>query len=492
MGAGASAPTQWEMPRAAGISISAALMLVLVTAAALAGNARALAGPQHVMVTGVSSGTSSATVGWSVDMPSRVVVQYGVDGRFGVWSAASAVTAAGGGTTTLTGLEPNTGYQFRVVTNTGQGTATADGSFRTGQLPASSQASITPPAAAATASATQYFASPTAHSSTSVPTGPTALYINGSGLFPRMVWRQCPYGFAQDLAAGINLFLGTACTTPKTQLNLLAGKAFSALDENTHGQVSGPGLIGWHLPDEADETIGNPNKLPTINDAGRVTFLTLTDHFVPSNAPPSPGRGVYPPLFARTDVVGFDTYPIESRCNVNLLPNTYWQQRELIRQQPGKPTFQWIEAGPMERCFKVDPTPQTVIAESWLSIAAGARGIGYFPGVWSGGIQAAITQVDRDIVALSPALLDQTVPASANSASGVLVGIRKHQGAIYVIAVNPATSARAQVHITVAGLDSRTLQVFDENRTVTAQGDQIVDDFPPLTARIYIAAPAGW
>jgi hypothetical protein len=131
-------------------------------------------------------------------------------------------------------------------------------------------------------------------------------------------------------------------------------------------------------------------------------------------------------------------------------------------------------------------------AESWLSIAAGARGIGFFPGVWSGGIQAAITQVDRDIVALSPALLDQTSLASANSASGVLVGVRSHQGATYIIAVNPTTSTRSQVHITVAGLDSRALQVFDESRTVTAQGDQIVDDFPPLTARIYIAAPAGW
>jgi hypothetical protein len=177
---------------------------------------------------------------------------------------------------------------------------------------------------------------------------------------------------------------------------------------------------------------------------------------------------------------------------VNLLPNTYWQQRELIRQQPGKPTFQWIEAGPMERCFRVDPTPQTVIAESWLSIAAGARGIGYFPGVWAGNIQAAIAQVDRDIVALSPALLDQAALGSANSTSSVLVGVRKHFGATYVIAVNPTTSAKSQVHISVAGLDSQNLQVFDENRTVAAQGDQIIDDFPPLTARIYIAAPSGW
>ena len=479
------------MFRAAGISAFAAVALVLVTAAGLAGPARALTGPQRVAITTVRPSSSSAVVGWTVDMPGKVVVQYGVDGRFGVWSTTTSVSNAGGGTTTLTGLEPGYTYQFRVVSDAGQGFATADGSFYTGSLPANPQASITPPAVS-TASTSQFFASPTAHSTSSVPTGPTALYINGTGFFPRMVWRQCPYGYAQNLAAGINLFLGTECTTPKAQLTALAGRAFSALDQNTRGSVSGPGLVGWHLPDEADETIAKPDRLPTINEAGRVTFLTLTDHFLPYASPPTYGRGVYAPLFARTNVIGFDTYPIESRCNVNLLPNTYWQQRELIRQQPGKPTFQWIEAGPMERCFKVDPTPQTVIAESWLSIAAGARGIGYFPGVWSGPIQTAINQVDRDIVALSPALLDQAGAASANSASGVLVGVRKHLGATYIIAVNPTTSAKSQVHISVAGLDSRMLQVFDENRTIAAQGDQIVDDFPPFSARIYIAAPAGW
>ena len=479
------------MVRSTGISVFAAVALVLATAAGLAGPARALTGPQHVTISAVRPSSSSAVIAWTVDMPSKVIVEYGIDTRFGVWSAPAAVTAAGSGTTTLTGLEPGNTYQFRVVSDAGQGFATADGSFNTGPLPSNPQASITPPAVS-TATTSQYFASPTAHSSSSVPTGPTALYIDGTGFFPRMVWRQCPYGYPQNLAAGINLFLGTECTTPRAQLTQLAGRAFSALDENTRGQVSGPGLVGWHLPDEADETIANPAKLPTINDASHVTFLTLTDHFLPSSAPPTYGRGVYPPLYARTSVIGFDTYPIESRCNVNLLPNVYWQQRELIRQQPGKPTFQWIEAGPMERCFKVDPTPQTVVAESWLSIAAGARGIGYFPGVWSGPIQTAITQVDRDIVALSPALLDQAGIASANSASGVLVGVRKHFGATYVIAVNPTTSAKSQVHISVAGLASRTLQIFDENRTVAAQGDQIVDDFPPLTARIYIAAPSGW
>ena len=156
-------PTQGVMFAAARISVSAAVVLVLATAAGLAENARALTGPQRVTITAVRPSSSSAVIAWTVDMPSKVVVQYGVDTRFGVWSAPTAVANAGPGTTTLTGLEPGYTYQFRVVSDAGQGFATADGSFSTGPVPTNPQASITPPAVS-TASTNQYFASPTAHS----------------------------------------------------------------------------------------------------------------------------------------------------------------------------------------------------------------------------------------------------------------------------------------------------------------------------------------
>ena len=53
-------------------------------------------------------------------------------------------------------------------------------------------------------------------------------------------------------------------------------------------------------------------------------------------------------------------------------------QRELRTTSGGKPTFQWIEAAPMEHQCKeekqLDPTPATVRAETWLAIAGGAGG----------------------------------------------------------------------------------------------------------------------
>ncbi len=81
-------------------------------------------------------------------------------------------------------------------------------------------------------------------------------------------------------------------------------------------------------------------------------------------------------------------------------------QRELITLTKGKPTFQWIEAGPMEHCREnEDPTPTVVRAETWLAIAGGARGIGYFPDWWAEPIRNEVRLSNREILALAPALL---------------------------------------------------------------------------------------
>ena len=117
--------------------------------------------------------------------------------------------------------------------------------------------------------------------------------------------------------------------------------------------------------------MGSAAGQPNIHEPDKVTFLTLTDHFAPYMAPPHAGRGIYPGWFSRADVIGFDTYPLEGRCRYDRIPWVYQLQRTLVQMAGSKPTFQWIEAGPMEKCFKVDPTPTTLRAETWLAIAGG-------------------------------------------------------------------------------------------------------------------------
>jgi len=366
------------------------------------------------------------------------------------------------------------------------------------------------PASSSSASSSPFVLTPAAPpggsqtTPSSPPTTPTALpsgtptvpnsspmRLNGHAIFPRMVWRQCPSYYPGSLNAGINLFLGVECADPAVQFERLAGRAMSTVDAKTPG-VSGPGVVGWHLPDEADVSVGRAETLPRPKASGRITFLTLTDHFSERAAPPPNGKSIYPAFFERTDVIGFDTYPVEVRCSLAQIDNVYWMQRELITLTGGKPTFQWIEAGPMEHCRQnEDPTPAIVRAETWLAIAGGARGIGYFPDWWVEDIRAEVRLTNRELLALAPALLSPVAQASWSANGPVRIGARRYNGATYVVAVNTSTS-EATASFTVPGLGGRTLRVFREGRVVKPMGDVVVDKLPGLGVAVYVAAPAGW
>ena len=489
---------------------SAALLLLALGAVAALASAGVNAFRTPVPdVVGIESKPFSAVVKWRVPESGRVVVEVGTDDRYGIWSPTTAAHDAQTGKTTLAGLEPDTTYRFRVVARWRSGVlAEARGSFRTDPWPASVAAVAAPAAATSgSASSSSPFVLPPAlppgvtpgatSSPSSIPPGTprvessAPLLVNGNPIFPRMVWRQCPTYYPTSIGAGINLFLGVSCAGPDEQLDMLAGRALSTVDAKTPG-ISGPGLVGWHHPDEADVSVGDPAKLPTPKANGRVTFLTLTDHFSDRAAPPPNGKGIYPGFYERADVIGFDTYPVEVRCTVEQIDNVYWMQRELVAQTDGKPTFQWIEAGPMEHCRgNEDPTPTIVRAETWLAIAGGARGIGYFPDWWAEDIRNEVKLVNREIVALAPALLSPVARANWSIESPVRIAARRYNGATYVIAVNTST-APASVSFTVPGLGGRKLRVFRDGRTVTPLGDLVVDKLPGLGVAVYIAPPAGW
>ena len=337
-------------------------------------------------------------------------------------------------------------------------TSEARGSFRTDAWPGATAATAVPAAANATAttgSGSPFVLPPSlppgvtpSQPSTSgaLPPGTplvessSPLRVNGNAVFPRMVWRQCPTYYPTSIGAGINLFLGVSCTDTDDQFEKLAGRAMSTVDAHTPG-ISGPGKIGWHLQDEADVSVGNAKKLPQPKGDGRVTFLTLTDKFSVNAAPGPYGKEIYPAFFDSADVIGFDTYPVEVRCSLAQIDNVYWMQRELVALTRGKPTFQWIEAGPMEHCrHNEDPTPTVVRAETWLAIAGGARGIGYFPDWWEESIRSEVRLANREILALAPALLAPVAKANWSTENPVRIGARRYNGATYVIAVNTSTT----------------------------------------------------
>jgi hypothetical protein len=403
--------------------------------------------PPPAPLQAVAVGPLSATVEWTKPDPPASVA-YGLpDLGPTMWAPVSGRRA------TLTGLRYATRYRVWA------GDATLD--FDTAGPPASPAASI----------------------------GSGAIVLDGQPFFPLAVVAQCPSGYAESLAAGISLYAGNDCGGIADQTEGLGGRAFSLTNADEAG-IGGAGVIGWYYPDEADLkglTGATLPQFPTLAQTARLRVLTVTNHFYSRAAPLPAGKGIYPGLIAKSDVVAFDLYPLQEFCKFDWLPDVAAAQRELVRLAQSRPTFQWIET----RTWKCDQaqlrvTPATVRVESWLSVIGGARGIGFFPADWDAAMTPVIARIAQEVAALGGALLAPDVPASASGP--VLAGVRARHGALYVIAVNP-TRRFVRATIQAQGLNGRQVDVLEEARTVDSTGDSFTDGFAPLAVHLYLARP---
>jgi hypothetical protein len=393
----------------------------------------------------------AATISWRTSKPATATLAWGLpDTGPTLWAPATTTTS-----TALPGLSAGTAYRVWLTVTAGGNTAQATLDIQT------------PP-----------------------PGSPTAtladgnILLDGQPFFPLLVWSLCPNGYGPALLVGINLFAENPCPGGLgDQLTNLAGKALSA---GVIGEpaATGTGLIGWFYEDEGD----TKGLVPAAMQAppSGITFLTLSNHFFSGAAQLPNAKALYPGLVARAGVVGFDLYPLQGWCRPDRIGDVYGAQQELVALAAGKPTFQWIEAGPMLCPEQGTPTPEEVRAESWLAIAAGAHGLGFFPSQWQPPIAAAVTQVTHDVKALGPALLSAAIPA--DGPAPLRVAARAYNGALYMVAVNP-TFQPVQATLHVPGLVGRPLTVLDEGRQLATSGDDFSDAFAPLGVHVYVVAP---
>ena len=422
--------------------------------------------PQVVSVT-----SSSARLTWKTNVPAQAQAAYGFDAPtiFAQPSGESLVEHE----SVLTGLEFATTYQvyLHAIDEWNRATTTTV-TITTQGMPDRSVAS----------------------------TNGSQIVVDNRVFFPTAVWAQCSDGFNSNINDGINLFMGDGCSKDESSLpTRLDGRAYSIVNAENAGTADGRGLLGWYYPDEWDAFLQSTvtrqdlDKSIPAPQAGRISFLTLTNHFYSLANPLPQGKGMYPTLMSIPDVVGFDLYPLQVWCRP-AFGDVMDAQRELGVTSGGKPTFQWIEVAPMEhQCAKqpeLDPTPATVRAESWLAIAGGAGAIGYFPNHWSATIGTEIARTNREIKALSQALTASISPASSD-VSGVRVSARTFNGATYVIAVN-TTDTTLQAKVTVPGISGRSPVVVGGGQVIGADDQGFTDSYGPLAARVYIIPPAGW
>ncbi len=405
----------------------------------------------------------SATIAWRTSVPATSRIAYGLDAPV-IWTAPSLSTTEH--QATVTGLTFSSSYKV-VVTAVNEG-----GPGRVEEYV------LTTPALSGPVQMT---------------TSNGVILLNGQPSFPKLVWAQCPDAVAANLAVGIDLFMGNGCGTGADLAQWVSGRAFVLADAQAPAAARA-GTVGTHLPDEWDTHL--PGDLTTA-DALRLVpetpgsgprFLTLTNHFYSRANPLPQGKGMYPALAASADVLGFDLYPLQNWCRFDSFGDVFDSQLDLVALGRGRPTFQWIEARRMD-CMgaQLDPTPETVRAEAWLSIAGGAHAIGYFPNNWSFEVGAEIARTDHEIQTLVPALVEPAIAASVSLGSYVKAGAREHNGAVYVIAVN-ASRAAATAAINVPALGDRVLRSLD-GQTLTASGGSFTDSFGPLEVRVYVAAP---
>ena len=407
----------------------------------------------------------SATLSWRTSEAATSRVVYGLDAPV-VWTPPTV-----SGTThqaTVSGLTAASTYHLDVAATTADGRSAVSEFLLT---------------------------TPTLFGPVRASTGNGAILLDGQPSFPKLVWDQCPDAVAGNLAVGIDTFMGNGCGSSAQLATWVSGSAFAVGDarETTAARA---GAIGTFLPDEWDTHLPNDfsaadaAKLIPPSPGSGPRFLTLTNHFYSRASSLPQGRGMYPGLAASADVLGFDLYPLQNWCRFDSFGDVFDSQLDLVALARGKPTFQWIEARQMD-CSGTElyPTPETLRAEAWLSIAGGAHAIGYFPNNWSPAVGAEIAQVDHEISTLTPALVEPAIAASASLGSTVKVGARDHNGAVYVIVVN-ASRTQASATITVPALVDRRLVTLDAQNKAAAKDGAFDITLAPLEARVYIAAPA--
>lgn len=332
-----------------------------------------------------------------------------------------------------------------------------------------------------------------------------AIRLGGKPFFPVMLIDQCDAGAAaRARRLGVNLILNEHCAgvSARKQLAQIAPGAFAVVPMGG-GSVQGKRLVGFTFPDEPENNGWTPSSLrkrfafrPGSSD-GLISFLTTSGRFfggVYRN--PSVPESVFGQFARLSDVAGFDLYPL-NHCQQDLSAVAD-AQAQFVQLAGSRPTFQWIETGPIEPryCGGFQMTPDQLSAETWLAVVGGARGIGFFTHTWSPAhkafdvtpdIRSAIARTSTAIEAVQPGLTGKTIESSTDSSAIRILARTGGDGRTYVFAVN-ASSQPIKSQLDVPLLGTKTIGGLGQSTYTRTYDGQFVTTFPPYGVRIFIAS----
>lgn len=324
--------------------------------------------------------------------------------------------------------------------------------------------------------------------------------LDGHPFFPVTTYGACGWTLENLLTAGVNVFKWEhSCGREPgpdgllDSIRSLANRAYWTVPVADRSLAS-DGMIGFTQIDEPDALGLSPLFLPDVAEPGKVTFLTLTQHFaLGTGALPWQSPGYYEGFIPKADVLGVDFYPLQGLCQPEKLALNHDVQAELVRLSGGKPTLQWIEAASMNCPERSDAaiTAETIRVEMMLAVAGGANGLGVFPARLDQPTALAFRTTLDTIEQAWPMLLTPRVAVNLGGDGGPLVraSARLSGGATMLVVANADRTHRAPVDITVDGLDGRRLVSIDRPLEVTATDDVVHLELAPLESHILVAEP---
>lgn len=158
------------------------------------------------------------------------------------------------------------------------------------------------------------------------------------------------------------------------------------------------------------------------------------------------------------------------------------------------PAMAYVETCDIKGRGTPAPTPEEVRLLCWANIVHGAKGISYFhyfKPTPAGNFKVMEQFLDQ-VTRLTPAICGSEHTGKVEIKHGgndrIDVLAREWDGKLYLFAVN-LKHAESTAAFTVERLPAGAkLEVFDENRTITASGKTFSDTFPSMGVRIYVAS----
>ncbi|MDD2486275.1 MAG: beta-galactosidase [bacterium] len=244
-----------------------------------------------------------------------------------------------------------------------------------------------------------------------------------------------------------------------------------------------PSLLGWFT---GDEIFANRVSVEQMDKLYKIIRKRDPDHPVGLNLMKA-DVDYFPGVTSVSDIVSFDWYPIPN-TSLSSYADLIAQLKRRVASR--KPVWVWLQLSLKGERAR-DPSPQELRCMTWLVIAHGAKGIGYF--IYSANIspesKKALRKIISEVSCLAPVILSspsgEKVTVQRVKGSGqVDILFREHEGKGYLIAVNKSEMSVDVRFMLPEHFVGKEVKVLFENRNIKQDG-HFYDRFVAHDVHIY-------